>query len=147
MATGRIIRPLGAEEVEAVGAVLGLARLNQGDGFYLVAWEDGRPVGHLHLALTDPPELQDVFVHAEHRRAGVARELTAAAEREAVARGHRRLRLSVGIGNLEAQQLYRSCGFTDSGLAPQQVKGRIRIRTGMIDVDDTLLVWDKELTG
>jgi hypothetical protein len=48
------IRPLVPEEVERVGAVLGLARLEQGDGFYLVAWEDEEPIGHAYLALTDP---------------------------------------------------------------------------------------------
>jgi Acetyltransferase (GNAT) family len=50
-----------------VGAVLALARLDQGDGFYLVAWEDGEPIGHAYLALTDPPELEDVSVRREHR--------------------------------------------------------------------------------
>ena len=56
------IRELASNEVDRVGAVLGLARLGQGDGYYLVAWEDDEPVGHAHLALTDPPELQDVSV-------------------------------------------------------------------------------------
>jgi hypothetical protein len=31
------IRPLEPEKVDRVGAVLGLSRLQQGDGFYLVA--------------------------------------------------------------------------------------------------------------
>lgn len=35
----RLIRPLALEEVERVADVLGLARLHQGDGFYLVAWD------------------------------------------------------------------------------------------------------------
>ena len=52
--------------------VLGLARLDQGDGFYLVAWERGEPLGHAHLALTDPPKLQDVSVRPEQRRRGIA---------------------------------------------------------------------------
>jgi len=78
-----VVRRLDDEEVERVAAVLGLARLNQGDGFYLVAWEDEEPLGHAHLALSDPPELQDVSVRPEHRRRGVATILTAAAEAEA----------------------------------------------------------------
>ena len=147
MSPSRSIRPLVPDEVDRVGEVLGLARLNQGDGFYLVAWEGGQPVGHLHLALTDPPELQDVSVRPDHRRRGVARALTAAAEEEAWNRGHRRLRLTVGIDNTAAQALYRSCGFADAGLTPIRVKGRIEIRTGPIDVDDTLLVWEKPLSG
>ena len=147
MAGNRIIRPLLPDEVDRVGAVLGLARLNQGDGFYLVAWEGDDPVGHLHLALTDPPELQDVSVLERYRRTGIARALTAAAEQETRARQFRRLRLSVGVHNEAAQSLYRSCGFADVGLAPIRVKGRIQIRTGPIDVDDTLLVWEKALPG
>ena len=138
-----VIRPLLAEEVEVVGAVLGLARLDQGDGFYLVAWAGQEPVGHLHLALTDPPELQDVFVLSAYRRTGVATELTDAAEAEAIARGFARLRLTVGIDNVGAQALYRARGFSDAGLPPRRVKGTVQIRTGPIEVDDTLLTWEK----
>src|SRR4029453_9163835 len=72
--TGRWeIRPLAEGEVERVAAVLGLARLESaGNGFYLVAWEGSEPVGHAHLALTDPPELQDVEVRVDYRRRGAA---------------------------------------------------------------------------
>ena len=139
------IRPLVSEEVERVGAVLGLARLHQGDGFYLVAWEDVEPIGHAYLALTDPPELQDVSVRREHRRRGVASALTAAAERESRARGFDRLRLTVGVENKPAQALYRSCGYFDSGIPPKRVQGTILLRTGPLEVDDTLLTWEKRL--
>jgi len=43
------------DDVRRVSSVLGLARLYQGDGVYLVAWVGDEPVGHVHLALTDPP--------------------------------------------------------------------------------------------
>ena len=66
------IRALVPDDVGRVSAVLGLARLHQGDGVYLVAWLGDEPVGHVHLALTDPPELQDVSVRPEYRRCGVA---------------------------------------------------------------------------
>jgi len=125
--------------------VLGLARLNQGAGFYLVAWDGDEPVGHAHLALTDPPELQDVSVRPEHRRRGIASALTAAAEREARARGFDRLRLEVGVDAEAAQALYRRAGYVDAGLPPRRVEGTIVIRTGPIDVDDTLLAWEKRL--
>jgi len=39
------IRPLAPEQVDRVAAVLGLARLDQGDGFYLVAWDGDQPPG------------------------------------------------------------------------------------------------------
>jgi ribosomal protein S18 acetylase RimI-like enzyme len=141
------IRELAASEVDQVGAVLGLARLGQGDGFYLVAWEGAEPLGHTHLALTDPPELQDVEVRPEYRRRGVASGLAAAAEREVATRGFGRLRLSVSIGNEAAQALYRGLGYGDAGVPPRRVQGTIHIRTGPIEVDDTLLTLEKPLGG
>jgi len=139
------IRELAPNEVERVGTVLGLARLGQGDGYYLVAWDDDEPVGHVHLALTDPPELQDVSVRPEHRRRGVATALTGAAERAVIARGSARLRLSVSVDNEGAMDLYRHLGYGDVGVPPRRVHGTIRIRTGMLEVDDTLLTWEKSL--
>jgi ribosomal protein S18 acetylase RimI-like enzyme len=139
------IRELTSDEVERVGSVLGLARLGQGDGYYLVAWEDDQPLGHAHLALTDPPELQDVSVRPEHRRRGVATALAGAAERAVAARGFDRLRLSVSVDNDAALTLYRRLGYADVGIPPRRVHGTIRIRTGTIEVDDTLLTLEKSL--
>ena len=141
------IRPLDPEEIERVGAVLGLSRLGRGDGFYLVAWEEGEPLGHAHLALTEPPELQDVSVRPEHRRRGVATALTAAAEQECRARGFERLRLKVGVENEPALALYRRCGYGEIGIPPERVRGTIVIRTGPLEVDDMLLTWEKRLDG
>jgi ribosomal protein S18 acetylase RimI-like enzyme len=139
------VRPLSPAEIEVVASVLGLARLHQGDGFYLVAWEGNEPIAHAHLALTDPPELQDVEVRPEYRRRGVASALTAGAEDEARGRGFDRLRLRVSVENVPAQALYGQRGFVDAGVAPERVKGTIQIRTGPIEVDDTLLIWEKRL--
>jgi ribosomal protein S18 acetylase RimI-like enzyme len=141
------VRPLHPEDTERVlAAGLGLARLAREDGsFYLVAWEGDEPVGHAHLALSEPPELQDVSVLPAHRRRGVATALTRAAEREAAARGRAVLTLTVGIGNDGAQALYRALGYRDSGLPPMRVQGTVQIRTGPIEVDDMLLTWQKKL--
>lgn len=141
------IRKLDRSDVESVGTVLGLARLHQGDGMYLVAWLDGEPVGHAHLALTDPPELQDVEVRMEYRRRGIASALTARAEDEARVRGFDQLRLTVSIENAAAQALYRKCGYGDIGVAPKRVRATFEIRTGPIEVDDTFLTWDKKLNS
>jgi GNAT superfamily N-acetyltransferase len=141
------IRPLTREQVDRVAAVLGLARLDQGDGFYLVAWDGDRPAGHAHLALTDPPELQDVEVSAPYRRRGVGSALTAAAEAEAQKRGFDRLRVTVSVDNAAAQALYRALGYGDTGMPPRRVLGTVMIRTGPLEVDDTLLTWDKRLAG
>lgn len=127
--------------------VLGLARLHQGDGFYLVAWDGEQPAGHAHLALSDPPELQDVEVLAQFRRRGVGSALTAAAEAEALRRGFDRLRVTVSVDNAAAQALYRTLGYGDAGLPPRRVRGTVMIRTGPLEVDDTLLTWDKRLSG
>jgi ribosomal protein S18 acetylase RimI-like enzyme len=139
------IRELAPDEIDRVAAVLGLARLGQGDGLYLVAWQTDEPLGHAHLALTDPPELQDVEVRPEYRRRGVASALTAAAEATAAARGFGRLRLQVSIGNAPAQALYRGLGFGDVGVPPRRVQGTVQIRSGPLEVDDTLLTWEKAL--
>ena len=140
------IAPLDPREVGRVSAVLALARLNQGNGFYLVAWDADEPIGHVYLALTDPPGLQDVSVRPEQRRRGIAAALTAAAEREAQKRGFRLIRLEVSVDAAAAQALYRRAGYLDAGLPPRRVQGTIEIRTGPIEVDDTLLIWEKPLT-
>jgi ribosomal protein S18 acetylase RimI-like enzyme len=140
------IRRLAAAEIERVSQVLGLARLHQGDGFYVVAWQGDEPMGHAHLALTDPPELQDVSVRVEFRRRGVASELTAAAETEALTHGFDRLRIGVSVDNAAAQAAYRGSGYVDVGIPPRRVVGPIQIRTGTIEVDDTILTWEKRLT-
>jgi ribosomal protein S18 acetylase RimI-like enzyme len=139
------IRRLTADEVEAVGSVLGLARLHQGDGFYLVAWQGDQPAGHAYLALTDPPEMQDVEVRPGFRRRGAASALAAAVEAEAGRRGQSVLRITVSAGSEAAQALYHGLGYADTGLSPVRVKGVIQIRTGPLDVDDTLLTWEKPI--
>lgn len=139
------VRALRHAEVDRVASVLGLARLYQGDGIYLVAWQGDQPLGHLHLALGDPAELQDVQVATDHRRRGVATKLIAEAEREAHSRGIAAFRVGVGIDNEPAQTLYRDCGYIDVGLEPVRVQGTIEIRTGPIEVDDTLITWEKRL--
>ena len=107
---GWSVRRLADAEVDRVGTVLGLARLHQGNGFYLVAWDGREPVGHAHLALTAPPELQDVEVREDYRRRGVASALCAAAEAEARAAGHPGLQVTVSAHSPGAQALYPGWG-------------------------------------
>ena len=138
------IRPLAAGEV-GVAAVLGLARLDHPDGVYFVAWDGDEALGHARLSLADPPEVQDVTVREEHRRRGVASALTEAVEREAAARGVERLRVTVSVDNDAAQALYRARGYADIDIPPRRVVGTIALRTDPIEVDDTLLTWEKRL--
>ena len=58
-----------------------------------------------------------------------------------------RLRLSVSVDNDAALALYRQLGYADVGIPPRRVHGTIRIRTGTIEVDDTLLTLEKSLEG
>lgn len=139
------IRELASDEVERVTRVLGLARLDRDDGVYLVAWEGDEPSGHARLAFAEPPELQDLSVRPEHRRRGVASALLAAVEQEAGRRGFDRIRLQVSADNEPAQALFRARGYADVGIPPQRVQGTIVLRTGPVEVDDTLLTWEKGL--
>jgi ribosomal protein S18 acetylase RimI-like enzyme len=141
------IRPLAPSEIDAVCRVLGLARLHQRNGSYLVAWDAGEPIGHAYLAMTDPPEIQDVEVRSAFQRRGTVHRLITAVEATAVANGAGRLRLSVSAHNQGAQALYRSLGFEDTGVAPRVVRGTIEIRTGPLEVDDTMLTWEKRVGG
>jgi hypothetical protein len=68
-----------------------------------------------------------------------------AAEEQASGLGFDRLRLEVSEANAAAQALYRGRGFVDIGAPPRHVHGTIVIRTGPIEVDDTVLTWEKSL--
>lgn len=91
------------------------------------------------------PEIQDVFVLEERRRQGLGTAVTLAAERTAVARGYPRISLATSIDNLAARRLYAKLGYHDSGLEPVRVRGTIVIRTGPLEVDDTLIYLVKDL--
>jgi len=84
-------------------------------------------------------------VRPEHRRQGVASAITAAAEAAAAERGFDVLRLEVSAGDEVAQALYRGLGYADAGLPPRRVRGTVMLRTGPLEVDDTLLAWEKRL--
>jgi N6-L-threonylcarbamoyladenine synthase len=145
---GLTIRPLADAEVEAVDARLPLHRLGQ-PGTYLVAWDGGEPVGHAFVAWSGTklgsPELQDVWVAPERRRAGVATALTRAAEDEAARRGAASISLSVGAGNEPARALYERLGFADAGIEPERVRGTINLRGRDVEVDDVLVYLVKPL--
>jgi ribosomal protein S18 acetylase RimI-like enzyme len=141
-----VIRVLSGDEVDRVGGALGLARLDQGDGEYLVAWDGSEPMGHVHVARTDPPELQDLEVREGYRRRGVATSLLAAAEADLAALGATRVTVTVSVSNDVARDLYEALGYHDAGLAPRRVVGVVQLRRGPIEVDDTLLTLVKPLS-
>lgn len=142
-----MVRWLDPRDVVAVGSVLGLARLYQGNGDYLVDWDGSVPVGHAHVAWTDPPELQDVEVRESYRRRGVATALIRAAEAAARRRGCTRLRVTGSEDNDHARALYEGLGYGAAAIAPRRVTGTIQIRTGLIEVDDVLVTLERDLGG
>jgi GNAT superfamily N-acetyltransferase len=147
------ITELTPEDLPEVDGRLPLSRLDQhaAEGStYLIAWEDDEPVGHAHIAWSGThlglPEIQDVFVLPEHRRRGIASQLTEAAENEARRRGSDRISLSVSQGqNPEAKLLYEKLGYLDAGVEPVRVLGQIMLRGRPFDVDDTLVYLAKKL--
>ncbi len=145
------VRRLTDEETTAVlAAGLGLSRLDPAtlrspSGFYLVAWCGAVPVGHAHLAVTDPPALQDVLVVPAARGRGVGTALVEAACGQARALGAVRMQLKVSADNPSAGALYARLGFADAGQPPQHVHGPVQIRTGVIEVDEVLTTLERPL--
>ncbi len=146
------VRPLTEGELAVVDEALPLNRLDQwrhDASTFLIAWADGIPVGHAHLAWAGTklgvPELQDVYVAEDARRQGVATALSLAAEAEVAARGQERLSLSVGTGNFAAQALYERLGFADAGIDPERILGTIMLRGEPFEVNDTLVYLVKDL--
>jgi GNAT superfamily N-acetyltransferase len=143
------IRILTDEELPRVDAALPLDRLTGSiaDAGYLIAWEDGSPIGHAYLAWAGTelglPELQDVFVTPGRRGAGVGTALTRKAERLVAAQGHDRLSLSVGVRNPRARALYERLGYEPADHPPKEIRGTILLRSGPLEVDDTLLYYVK----
>ncbi len=133
-----VVEWLGEPPPDEVLSALPFDRLGQCDGRYLVAWCDGMPVGHLHLAEHDVPELQDVFVEPAHRGRGVASALIDAAERASAARGCTSVRIEVSVHNDGASALYCRLGYEPDAAPPRRVQGTIVVRSGTIEVDDEL---------
>jgi GNAT superfamily N-acetyltransferase len=144
------VRELTDADLARIGDRLPLHRLESGQT-YLVAWAGGEPVGHAHVAWGETtlgvPEIGDVFVPAKLRGRGIGTELSEAAERMARARGHRQISISASIANEGALRLYRRLGYRDAGVPPKRVQGTIMVRTGALEVDDTLLFLIKDITG
>jgi GNAT superfamily N-acetyltransferase len=135
-------------ELPQVDAKLPLSRLDSAQT-YLIAWEDGEPVGQAHVAWESTtlgiPEIQDVFVPEELRGRGIGSKLAQAAEALARARGYAAISIGTSVANEGALRLYRRLGFRDADLPPQPVKGTILIRGKPVDIDDTLLYLVKSL--
>jgi GNAT superfamily N-acetyltransferase len=146
---GRIdICELTEADARRIGDRLPLSRLG-GHQTYLVAWDGDEPVAHAAIAFADTelgvPEIQDVFVREDRRGKGIGEAITLAAEQLVAAHGHRRVSISYGIANDAAKSLYAKLGYRDAGIPPQRVQGTIMVRSGPLEVDDTLIYLARDL--
>ncbi|WP_225099679.1 helix-turn-helix domain-containing GNAT family N-acetyltransferase [Streptomyces sp. CoH27] len=84
-------------------------------GAFLVAYEEGRPVGCGALRRLGPGvgEIKHVWVAPEARRLGLARRLLDGLEHQARARGLDVVRLDTHAVLTEAQAMYRACGYAE----------------------------------
>ncbi|MFJ5271489.1 GNAT family N-acetyltransferase [Streptomyces sp. NPDC088358] len=84
-------------------------------GAFLVAYEEGRPVGCGALRLLEPGvgEIRHVWVRPGARRLGLARRILDGLEREAAGRGCAVVRLDTHAVLTEAQSMYRACGYAE----------------------------------
>lgn len=107
-----------------------LARQQEGEVSYLVAWQATTPIGHLLLKYSGPAdravatqitecaEIEDFVIRPDLRSQGIGREMIETAARLTRERGLQRLGLAVGHDNPRARSLYERSGFvvsTDCG--------------------------------
>jgi GNAT superfamily N-acetyltransferase len=83
-------------------------------GALLIGLSDGQPVtgGGFRRFDAETAELKRIWTDSRFRRRGHARMLLAALEAEIVARGYRRVYLTTGDRQPEAEALYLSAGYT-----------------------------------
>ena len=81
----------------------------------------------------------------DRRGQGIGEAVTLAAEQHIAAHGHRQVGISYGIANDAAKSLYAKLGYRDAGVPPQRVHGTIMVRSGPLEVNDTLIYLVKDL--
>jgi ribosomal protein S18 acetylase RimI-like enzyme len=84
------------------------------DGGMLIGLLDGRSVTGGAFCRFDAhtAELKRIWTHREHRRRGYASALLAELESQIAARGYRKIYLVTGDRQPEAEELYRTLGYT-----------------------------------
>lgn len=102
------------------------ARFSPPDGGLLLLLDGGEPVsgGAFRRYDDGTAELKRIWTAAAHRRRGHARRVLGALEDAVAAAGYRRIYLTTGPRQPEAQQLYLAAGYTplyDRSLDPELV--------------------------
>jgi putative acetyltransferase len=90
-----------------------LEKLERGQGFFVVARLDGRPVGCGAVRVLEPGvgEVKRMYVRPTARRRGVAQAVLATLEATARETGMHTLRLETGTRQPEANALYEKQGY------------------------------------
>ena len=103
----------------AAGHAFLRARFDHGESVIFLAQEGSQALGFAQLypsysstALARVFVLNDLFVHEQGRRKGVASKLLAAVEAYAWAHGAVRVSLNVALDNLPGQALYKAHGWS-----------------------------------
>jgi GNAT superfamily N-acetyltransferase len=116
---------------------------------FLVAWEEGNPIGHgyvrwhpgepLSFSFPDVPSIGDLAVKEELRSRGVGTRLMEEAEDLVLRAGHPQIAVGVDINNYRARSLYERRGYVESGIKPYRSswsfvdrRGRFTTRTERI---------------
>ena len=150
------IRPIGTDDIDRVCEAMPwrprrlhasrAKRQHQGVAAYLIAWRARSPVGHALLRWgngirsprareQDCAEVEDLYVHEEHRGRGTGEALLARAEDEAAARGFERIGLGVGVDDefAAARRLYERRGYEDAGYGVFEDRWRVAGDDGTVD--------------
>ncbi|MBL1094570.1 GNAT family N-acetyltransferase [Streptomyces sp. NPDC001739] len=82
-------------------------------GAFLLLLADGEPVagGAYRRLDARTAELKRIWTHSAHRRRGLGRQVLAALEQHAAARGYTRIHLTTGPRQPEAKGLYLAAGY------------------------------------
>ncbi|MFC5948882.1 GNAT family N-acetyltransferase [Pseudonocardia lutea] len=102
------------------------ARFAPPDGGLILLLAEGVPVagGAFRRWDADTAELKRIWTDSAHRRRGLARRVLAELEAEIAVRGYRRIHLTTGPRQPEAQQLYLATGYTplyDRSRDPEEI--------------------------
>ena len=118
----------------------------EGRSLYLIAWLEGKPVGHVDVHweglswrnneavkqyTVGCPELNGLGVIEELQSRGIGTKLIAAAEQVIRERGYKRAGLAVDLNNDRARRLYERLGYQDWGKGSYDDSYEVEIAPGM----------------
>lgn len=98
---------------ESVISGIDVAEFEKSGGYFVIAREAGQAVGCGGFRPVDGEcvEIKRMFVRADSRRRGIAREILRHLEAEVRRRGFRTMVLETGRDNVEARALYEAEGY------------------------------------